>query len=112
MADILVFRVPGAPSRPAEPGPPASVALIPSRVTRARWLRREALRIAAGVGGASYINIHRIIISERLRDGVPETLARADADEAVEHVRAMVAALDSWERPPRRCGPDDGRGAA
>jgi hypothetical protein len=112
MATIVSFPGPGAPSRPIEPGPPATVALIPARVCRARWLRREALRIAAGVGGASYVNVKRIIISERLRVGVPETLARADADDAVQHVKSLVAAIDGWERPPRRSGPDDGRGAA
>lgn len=111
MADILVFRVPGAPSRPAEPGDPAAIVVVPARISRARWLRREALRIAAMVGGASYVNVHRIVLAERLRAGIPEAVARADADDAVEHVKAMVAALDSWERPPRRSGPDDGRAA-
>ena len=112
MADILPFPRPGAPSCPAEPGTPAEVVLVPSRFTKSRWLRREALRIAAMVGGASYVSVHRIVLAERLRAGVPDHLARADADDAVDHVKAMVGALDGWERPPRRSGPDDGRGAA
>ncbi|MCA3647683.1 MAG: hypothetical protein IOC54_04575 [Methylobacterium sp.] len=111
MAMILAFPGTGAPARPAELVDPAEIVLVPARVSRARWLRREALRIAAGVGGASYVNVWRIIFSERTRAGLPEAIARADADDAVDHVKSMVAALDSWERPPRLSGPDD-RGAA
>jgi hypothetical protein len=111
MATVVDF--PARPGRASAPvvGPPADLVLVPARVSRARWLRREALRIAAGVGGASYINIERIIFGERLRTGLPEAIARADADDAVQHVKSLVAALDSWQRPPRRSGPDDGRAA-
>ncbi len=111
MATVVSFPGPGTPSRPVEPGSPADVVLIPSRLTKSRWLRREALRIAAGVGGASYVNVHRIILAERQRAGLSEYLARADADDALEHMRVLVAALDGWQRPPRRSGPDDGRAA-
>mgnify|MGYP001380098212 CR=1 FL=1 len=68
---------------------PAEVVLFPSTVARARWLRREALRIAAGVNGASVANVRRILEGERARAGLQGPAVAEDVAAAVAFVEAV-----------------------
>lgn len=81
---------------------PATIFLFPTATARARWLRREALRIAAGVNGASVANVRRILETERSRAGLHGPAVAEDVAEAVAFVEAVRTAADRLGRrtPP------------
>ena len=78
----------------------ASIFLFPSTVARARWLRREALRIAASVNGASIYNVRRILEGERARAGLSGPAVAADVETAIAFVEAVRTAADRLGRRP------------
>ncbi len=88
---------------------PAQVFLFPTSISKTRWLRREGLRIAAGVNGASLFNVRRILENERARAGLAGPAVDADVAEALAFVEDVRDAADRLGRlPSSRRG---GRGA-
>lgn len=107
MADILDFFPPQrSADRPATE--PAAVHVFPTRIARARWLRREGLRIAACVNGASIANVRRILETERGRAGLAGPAVAADVESAIQFVEAVRDAADRLGRLPSLPARDGG----
>ncbi len=87
---------------------PASIVLFPTVVARSRWLRREGLRIAAGVNGASIFNVRRILENERARAGLAGPAVSADVAAAVAFVEAVRSAADRLGGRPSLSSRDGG----
>lgn len=107
MADLLNFiPAPGDADR-AVTGP-VQVILFPTVVARSRWLRREGLRIAAGLNGASAFNVRRILENERARAGLTGPAVASDVAEALAFVEAVRDAADMLGRIPSHSHRDGG----
>jgi hypothetical protein len=106
MAEVIDFPTrPGAIARPAQPGAPADVVLLPSRVTRRAFLRREGLRLAAGGGLVSVPEITRRLRAWHAEAGFMGPAVDADIADALAFALAIRdAALRAVDGP--RNGPD------
>lgn len=82
----------------------SNIRLLRSAVQVQRaWLDREALRIAAGVHGASKDSVRTRVIVGHISAGLAAEAASADADAAVEYIDArlhQIAALRQSPPPP------------
>lgn len=87
---------------------PAEVCLFPSVVARVRWLRREGLRIAASVNGASVANVRRILECEHARAGLTGPAVAADVETALAFVEAVRDAADRLGRRTTHSSRDGG----
>lgn len=86
----------------------AEVVLFPTLVARSRWLRREGLRIAANVNGASVANVRRSIEMERARAGLTGPAVAVDVETAIQFVEAVRDAADRLGRRPSPSHRDGG----
>ena len=106
MADVINLPRLRTPDR-AVTGP-ASIVLFPTTVARARWLRREGLRIAAGVSGASLFNVRRVLKLERERAGLAGPAVAGDVEAAIQFGAAVRDAADRLGRTPWPANRDGG----
>jgi hypothetical protein len=105
MAAIIAFAGTGATTRPPEPGPPADVVLLPSRVTRRAFLRREGLRLAAGGGLVSVPEIERRLRMWHAEAGFAGPAVEADVADGIAFALSVRdAAVRAVDGP--RNGPD------
>ncbi|MBY3269379.1 hypothetical protein HFO05_12260 [Rhizobium laguerreae] len=74
--------------------------LLPTIHVSRAWLDREALRIAAGVHGASRNNVADQIYRGHLRKGIPDEQASADALLAVAWIDARLDQIEALRATP------------
>ena len=82
------------------PNSPTVSLLRPAAVTQRAWLDREALRIAAGVRGASADDVGRRVFLGNIQNGLPEDVAAADADLALEYIAARLDQIEAMRSAP------------
>lgn len=105
MATVIAF-----PARPGLACPhmavtPAELVLLPSRITRRAYLRREGLRLAAGGGLVSVPEIERRLRAWHAEAGLFGPAVEADIQDGVAFALAVRdAALRAVDGP--RNGPD------
>jgi hypothetical protein len=112
-ADILAFA--GARDAPPQAAPPAEPALVvpfPSIVAYRVWLGRESARIAGMQSGASIRKVIQSIRGQHFARGIPQDLAKVDADLAEAFMKGRIEFLRSLDAPaPRGPEHDGGRRA-
>ncbi len=110
MGDIVDFSAarPG-PDRPAADGRRGDVVIFPITAAKSGWLRREGLRIAANVNGASLFNVRRILRLEADRAGLSGPAVDGEIERAVAFVEAVADAARAIGAP---AGPGQRGGAA
>lgn len=97
------------PSRPLPPQPdlldrnpdPSVVRFFVPSVRRCRpWLRRQGLRIAAMVGGATFVEVERYLRIDHAKYGISGEQAERDIEEALAFVRYIRDEADKIGRDP------------
>lgn len=79
----------------------SNIRLLRSAVeTQRAWLDREALRIAAGVHGASKDNVRTRVMVGHISIGMDAEIACADADAAVEYIDARLRQIAALRLSP------------
>lgn len=82
-----------------------TVTPFPVTVARRAYLDREALRIAAGVRGASVSNVARQVYLGARAAGAGEDDARREADRAAEWIAGRLRQIEAvCSTPPPRSG--------
>jgi hypothetical protein len=83
---------------------------VPTLRRQRAYLRRQGLRIAAGVGGASFAEAARFIRLDHAKFSITGEAAEVDLAEALDFIRAIRDAADRIGREPAP-GSDWGRSA-
>lgn len=79
---------------------PTVALLRPCTATQRPWLDREALRIAAGVHGASRESLRLRVFLAHVNSGFPEDVAAQDAETALAYLDARLAQIDALRSEP------------
>jgi len=95
------------------PPVPAEVVrlMVPTLRRKHLWLRRQGLRIAAGVGGASFAEVERLVRYEQEKQGLSGEAAALDLVECMEFVKSVRDEAEQIGRDPKGFDPSWGRSA-